>query len=86
VHDHRIDGVVAALLLLDGLGDLVGLVFEALDRGDGGLMRALSPLDARAGSGELRRLGGAVAQDAVVVLGGFADGLERRACGGGDGG
>jgi len=49
-------------------------------------MRALSPLDARAGSGELRRLGGAVAQDAVVVLGGFADGLERRACGGGDGG
>ena len=51
VHDHRIDGAVAALLLLDGLGDLAGLLFEALDRGDGGLMRALSPLDARAGSG-----------------------------------
>ena len=46
-------------------------------------MRALSPLDARAGSGELRRLGGAVAQDAVVVLGGFADGFKRRGCGGG---
>jgi hypothetical protein len=83
VHDHRIDGAVAALLLLDGLGDLASLLFEALDRGDGGLMRALSPLDARAGSGELRRLGGAVAQDAVVVLGGFADGFKRRACGGG---
>ena len=79
MEDQWVDGAVASFLRLDGLGDLAVALFEAFDGGDGGLMRALAALPARAGAGELRSLRGAVAQDAIVVLRGFADGLERGA-------